>query len=67
MQLTLVQLGKLSLAEVIAGVKAAQPGEVYSVIPAVKNNKSVFMVKVATSEGKSAELAVDAQSGAVVK
>ncbi len=67
MQLTLVQLGKLSLAEVIAGVKSAQPGEVYSVIPAVKNNKAVFMVKVATGEGKSAELAVDAQSGAVVK
>lgn len=67
MQLSLVQLGKLSLAEVVAAVKSAQPGEVYSAIPAVKGGKPVFVVKVATAEGKSVELAIDAQGGGVAK
>jgi len=66
-QLTAVQVSKLLLAEVIAAVKSAQPGDVYSVIPAVKNGKAVFVVKVATGEGKSAELAIDGQSGQVAK
>jgi uncharacterized membrane protein YkoI len=67
MQLTLVQAGKMSLLEIIEGTKAVQAGDVYSVIPAVKNGKPVFIVKVATKEGKSVELALDAENSAVVK
>ena len=67
MQLTLVQLSKLTLVEAIKKAEAAQPGTVYSVIPAVKNGNTVFDVKVATSEGKSVRLAVDGKTGSVNK
>ncbi|OAI43230.1 hypothetical protein AYO41_02350 [Verrucomicrobia bacterium SCGC AG-212-E04] len=66
-QLTLVQLGRISLRDVIATAKKAQSGEVYSVIPAVQGSKPVFIVKIAKAGGESVSLSVDAQSGAVLK
>lgn len=63
MQLTLVQLSTLTLAEVIKKAEAAQPGTVYSVIPSVKDGNPVFDVLVASAEGKSVHLAVDGKSG----
>jgi len=67
MQLTLVQLSKLSLVEVIQKAESAQPGTVYSVIPSVKNGNPVFDVKVATAEGKNVQLIIDGRTGSVAK
>lgn len=67
MQLTIVQLAKLSLTDVIAAAEKAQPGSVYSVIPAIKNEQPVFAVKVAAAQGKSVELALNARTGKVTK
>lgn len=63
MQLTLVQLSKLTLAEVIKKAEAAQPGTVYSITPAAKDGIPVFDVLVATAEGRSVHLAVDGKTG----
>jgi uncharacterized membrane protein YkoI len=67
MQLTLVQLSKLSLAEVIKKAEAAQPGTVYSITPAVKDGSPVFDVLVATAEGKRVHLSVDGKTGKASK
>ena len=67
MQLTLVQLSKLTLADAIKKAEAAQPGTVYSVIPAAKDGNPVFNVKVATDDGKSVPLTVDGKTGKVSK
>jgi uncharacterized membrane protein YkoI len=67
MQLTLVQLSKLTLADAIKKAEAAQPGTVYSVIPAVKDGAPVFDVKVATADGKSVHLTVDGKTGKASK
>ena len=67
MQLTLVQLSKLTLAEVIKKAEAAQPGTVYSVIPSVKDGNPVFDVLVGTAEGKSVHLSVDGKTGKASK
>lgn len=63
MQLTLVQLSKLTLADVIKKTEAAQAGTVYSVIPSAKNGSAVFDVLVATADGKSVHLTVDGKTG----
>ena len=67
MQLTLVQLSKLTLAEAIKKAEAAQAGTVYSVIPAVRHGNPVFNVKVAVSGGGSADVIVDGRTGAASK
>jgi uncharacterized membrane protein YkoI len=63
MQLTLVQMSKLSLAEAVKKAEATQPGTVYSAIPSMKNGNPVFDVKVATADGKSVAVTVDGRSG----
>ncbi len=65
MQLTLVQLSKLTLIDAIKKAEAAQPGTAYSAIPAVKDGNAVFDVKVATAEGKSVDVVVDGKAGKV--
>lgn len=67
MQLTLVQLSKLTLVDAIKKAEAAQPGTVYSVIPSVKDGNAVYDVKVATADGKSVYLVVDAKTGKASK
>jgi len=67
MQLTLVQLSKLTLAEAIKKAEAAQPGTVYSITPAVKDGNPVFHVKVANAEGKSVNVVVDGKTGEASK
>lgn len=67
MQLTLVQLSKLTLAAAIKQAEAAQPGTAYSVIPAVKNGGPVFVVKVATAIGQSVNVTVDGKTGTASK
>lgn len=67
MQLTLVQLSKLTLVEAIKKAEAAQPGTVYSVIPSVKDGNAVYDVKVATADGKSVHLVVDGKTGKASK
>jgi uncharacterized membrane protein YkoI len=67
MQLTLVQLSKLSLAEAIKKAESAQPGIVYSITPASKDGEPVFNVKVATAAGKSIAVVVNGRTGAASK
>jgi hypothetical protein len=64
MQLSIMQLTQLSLTEVIVAAEQVQAGTVYSVIPAIKNEQPVFMVKVATPQ---VELALDAKTAKVAK
>lgn len=67
MQLTLVQLSKLTLVDVIKKAEGEQPGTVYSVTPSMKNGSPVFSVKVANGRGKSVQLIVDGVTGSVSK
>jgi uncharacterized membrane protein YkoI len=67
MHLTLLQVSRLSLADVIKKAGATQPGTVYSAIPAVKDANPVFEVKVATPEGKSVTLFIDGKTGEAAK
>jgi len=54
-QLTLMALGKSSLADAIARAQKAQPGTVFSVTPVIKNHKAVVEVLVA-DKGKVKKL-----------
>lgn len=59
MQLTATQTSPLTLEEVIKKAAAQKKGTVYSVIPAVREGKTVFDVLVATPGGKSEHLTID--------
>ena len=67
MQLTLVQASKLSLTDAIKRAAAAQPGTVYSVIPALNGGNPVYNVKVATADGKSVDVMIDGKTGQATK
>jgi uncharacterized membrane protein YkoI len=67
MQLTLVQLSSLTLADAIKKAEAAQPGTVYSVIPSVKSGNAVYDVLIATAAGKSVHVTVDGKTGKTSK
>lgn len=67
MHLTLMQVTKLTLEDVIKKAAAQQPGTVYSVTPAIHNGKPVFDVLVATPDGKSVPLTIDLRTGKVIK
>jgi uncharacterized membrane protein YkoI len=67
MQLTLVQVSKIKLTDAIKKAESAQGGTVYSVIPAVKDGNSVYIVKIATPEGKGIHVTVDGESGKTTK
>ncbi len=66
-QLTLLQVSKLSLADVVKKASAVQKGTIYSAIPTVKNGKPVVVVLFATPDGKSATVNVDLQTGKAAK
>jgi hypothetical protein len=59
MQLTLMQLTRMSLADVVKKAEAQQSGTVYSAIPAVENGRPVVNVLVATKDGISKHVTVD--------
>ena len=65
MQLTLMQISKLSLVDVIKKAEATQKGTVYSANPAVRNGNAVVDVLVATPDNKSVHLTVDLRNGKV--
>src|SRR5712664_264117 len=46
-QLTVMSLGRKSLAAIIAEVRKTHPGTVFSITPAIKNRKSVAVVLIA--------------------
>jgi hypothetical protein len=60
--LTLVQRAGMSLTTVIAKALAMQPGQVYSIEPAVHERSPIFHVLIATPVG--GQLRVDVASGA---
>jgi uncharacterized membrane protein YkoI len=59
MQLTLMQLSRMSLADVIKKAESQQQGTVYSAIPSVKDGRPVVDVLVATRDGQSKHVTVD--------
>ena len=59
MQLTLMQLSKASLADIVTKASAGQTGTAYSAIPEVKNGKPVVVVMFATADGKTHAVDVD--------
>ncbi len=65
MHLTLMQLGEVSLVDVIKIAQARQPGTVYSANPAVRDGRPVVDVLVATPDNKSVHLIVDILNGNV--
>jgi uncharacterized membrane protein YkoI len=67
MQLTLVQLSKLTLTDAIKKAEAAQAGTVYSAIPSVKSGNAVYDVLVATTDGKTVHVTVDGKTGQATK
>ena len=60
--LTLVQRSRMNLAAVIAKAIAKQPGQVYSVEPAIHERSPIFHVGIATAGG--GHVNVDVESGA---
>jgi len=63
MQLTALQLTKLTLADLIQKAAALQKGTVYSAIPGIKAGKAVVEVLVATPDGHSVPITLDVQNG----
>ena len=59
MQLTLMQLSKMSLADVVKKAEAQQAGTVYSAIPSVENGRPVVNLLVATADGQSKHVTID--------
>lgn len=59
MQLTLMQLSRMSLSDVIRKAEAQQPGTVYSAIPAVQDGRPVVNVLVVTRDGQSKHLTIN--------
>ena len=59
MQLTLMQLSKASLADLVTKASAGQAGTPYSAIPEVMNGKPVVVVMFATPDGKSHAVEID--------
>jgi uncharacterized membrane protein YkoI len=59
MQLTLLQLSRMSLSDVIKKAESQQPGTVYSAIPAVQDGRPVVNVLVATRDGQSKHVTLD--------
>ena len=58
-QLTLMQLTKMSLADVVKKAASGQTGTPYSAIPAIKNGRSLVVVLFALPDGKTNAVDVD--------
>ena len=67
MQLTLLQLSKLSLEDVVKKATAGQKGTVFSAIPAVNNGKPVVVVGIANPDGTRTNVLFDLQTGKSTK
>ena len=65
-QLTLMALSPLSLVDILQKAKKDHPGTAFSVTPALRDRKAVFVVEV-SDQGKTAELCYDLMTGAAVK
>lgn len=63
MHLTVLQLTKMSLPDLIQKAASMQKGTVYSAIPTVKNQKSAVELLIGTPDGKSTSLTLDVQTG----
>ncbi len=61
MHLTLMQLTRMSLADVVKKAQTQQAGTVYSAIPAVQGGRPVVDVLVATRDGQSKHITVPLQ------
>jgi hypothetical protein len=59
MHLTLMQLSRSSLADVVAKAEQQQNGTAYSAIPSVQEGRPVVDVLVATKDGKSKHVMID--------
>ena len=59
MQLTLMQLTRMSLADVIKKAEGQQAGTVYSAIPALQGARPVVDVLVATRDGQTKHVTIE--------
>lgn len=59
MQLTLIQLSKMSLGDIVTNASAGQTGTAYAAIPAVKGGKAVVVVLFALPTGKTSAVNVN--------
>jgi hypothetical protein len=59
MHLTLMQLTRMSLADIVAKAAGGQAGTPYSAIPAIKDGKAIVVVQFASPDGKSNTVNVD--------
>jgi hypothetical protein len=59
MHLTVMQQSKLGLAELVQKVAAKQQGTIYSIVPAIKNDKPAFKLLVLAAPGKTTESWID--------
>lgn len=59
MQLTLMQLTRMSLADVIKKAEGQQAGTVYSAIPALQGARPVVDVLVATRDGQTTHVTIE--------
>jgi hypothetical protein len=58
-QLTLMQLSKMSLAEIVSKASANQAGTPYSAIPAIVAGKPVVVVRFSGPDGQTSSVNVD--------
>jgi hypothetical protein len=65
-QLTIVAISKIVLTDVIKRAQKDQPGTVYSIAPAMRARRPVFVVLVA-DKGNTVELAYDPMTGDPVR
>jgi|SRR5262245_3213526 len=63
MQLTLMELSKLKLADIVKRASANHQGTPYSAIPAIVGGKPVVVVLVATPDGRTVAANVDLLTG----
>ena len=67
MQLTLMQLSRMSLQDVLKKASAGQKGTASSAIPAIKSGKPVVVVLLAMPDAKTAAVNVDLETGMTAK
>src|SRR5215216_445774 len=63
MHLTVMQLTKMTLSDLIQKAASMQKGTVYSAIPTVKNQKAAVEFLIGTPDGKSTSVTLDVQTG----
>jgi uncharacterized membrane protein YkoI len=65
-ELELLKASKVDVTDAIKAAQGKRPGRVFNTELRSKNGRTVWEVDIATADGKSAEVDVDAQTGEVI-